>query len=250
CSDHYITGCSRCHTFCFPQVMKCIVEVISDTLSKPKPCSHQRGLPGDPPRRSHGETHEAEKDGGFVEELSGILEKQLNKPLPSAKSQGPALLENYPVRDEVKRQSEEEERKRSSERPEEDDSAEELESNEISKREETSEDEELDNRITDEINEMELPKDNQEDASERRTSEETKTKKDQEADGKEDSHKQDSKRDQRRGDETQREDNSMRFPEDSKPGIRRPQGNQTRRRNKTDCAEENPGVMTTHHPKI
>ncbi|XP_077124142.1 chromogranin-A [Ranitomeya variabilis] len=241
------------------KVMKCIVEVISDTLSKPNPVPtsedcletlrgderiisilrHQNLLKELQDLAAQGAMErltKQKKNGGFVEELSGILEKQLNKPLPSAKSQGPALLENYPVRDEVKRQSEEEERKRSSERPEEDDSAEELESNEISKREETSEDEEMDNRITDEINEMELPKDNQEDASERRTSEETKTKKDQEADGKEDSHKQDSNETNDEEDETQREDNSMRFPEDSKPES--DSSKETKQdAETTDCAE-------------
>ncbi|KAM4013715.1 chromogranin-A isoform 1-T2 [Anomaloglossus baeobatrachus] len=235
------------------KVLKCIVEVISDTLSKPNPVPtsedcletlrgderiisilrHQNLLKELQELAAQGameRLRKQKKNGGFREELSGILEKQSDEPLPS---------ENAPVRDEEKKQSEEEERKRSSEPPEEDDSAEELESNEISKREDTSEDEEIDNRITDEINEMEPPKDNREDAGEGRTSDEkeTVTKKDheEEEEEKEDPHNDADNEE----DDTQREDNSMKIPEDSKSesdASKEPiQDAET-----TDCAEENP----------
>lgn len=244
--------------------MKCIVEVISATLSKPNPVPtsqdcletlrgderiisilrHQNLLKELQDLASQGAVERLQKqkkNGGFGEELSGILEKQSNKPLPSEKS---PPLGKSPEEDEEKRQSEEEERKRS---PEEEDSTEELESNEISKREETSEEEEIDNRITDEINDMELPKDNQEDASKGRTSEEKEpmTKKDQEADETEDPDKENHKQDSNETDEddTQREDNSMRISEDSNKDSAPESDNSKETKpdaDTIDCTEENP----------
>ncbi|KAM3919496.1 chromogranin-A [Leptodactylus fuscus] len=253
------------------KVMKCIVEVISDTLSKPNPVPtsqdcletlrgderiisilrHQNLLKELQELASQGameRLQKQKKNGGFGEELSSILEKQSNKPLPSEKFQVPSLGGKSQERDEMKRASEEEERKKSSDPTEEENSTEELESNEISKREETSEEEEIDNRITDEINEMELPKDNQEDASEGRTSDEkeTMTKKDQEADETEDpekeNHKQDSNETDNEEDDTQREDNSMR-PEDFNKDSTSESDNSKETKQDVDtidCTEENP----------
>ncbi|KAG8561846.1 hypothetical protein GDO81_015501 [Engystomops pustulosus] len=245
------------------KVMKCIVEVISDTLSKPNPVPtsqdcletlrgderiisilrHQNLLKELQELAAQGAMARLEKqkkNGGFGEELSGIIEKQNNKPNPPEKPQVST------ERDDVKTQSEEEERKRSSGHVEEEDSTEELESNEINKREETSEEEEIDNRITDEINEMEHPKDNQEDASDGRVLEEKEpmTKKDQEADETEDpekENKQDRNETDDEEDDTQREDNSMR-PEDFKESTPESDNSKEPKQDmdSIDCTEENP----------
>ncbi|XP_069805437.1 chromogranin-A [Dendropsophus ebraccatus] len=249
------------------KVMKCIVEVISDTLSKPNPVPtsqdcletlrgderiisilrHQNLLKELQDLAAQGaieRIQKQKKNGGFGEELSGVLEKQSNKPLPSDKSQASPPPGKSSEREEEKRPSEqeeeeEEERKKSSERPEEDDSNEELESNEISKRDETSEDEEIDNRITDEINDMELPKDNQEG----RTSEEKESVSKKESDHPDqENRKQDSNETDNEEDDTQREDNSMRIPEDlNKESTSDPEHSKEAKQDEDaiDCAEEN-----------
>ncbi|XP_056402386.1 chromogranin-A [Hyla sarda] len=237
------------------KVMKCIVEVISDTLSKPKPVPtsedcletlrgderiisilrHQNLLKELQELAAQGAMERIQKQkkngAGFAEELSGILEKQNNKPLPSDKSQASPLLGKSPERDEE--EEEEEERKRSSER---EDSNEELESNEISKREETSEEEEIDNRITDEINDMELPKDNREDE------EEPGSKKEAEEDPDKENRKQDRNETDNEEDDTQREDNSMRIPEDFTKDSNSESDNSKEAKQDADtidCGEEN-----------
>ncbi|XP_044128557.1 chromogranin-A [Bufo gargarizans] len=244
------------------KVLKCIVDVISGTLTKPNPVPatqdcletlrgderiisilrHQNLLKELQELAAQGakeRLQKQKKNDGFGELLSGILDKQSNKPLPSDYKD--PLLGNSPERDDVKRQSGEEERKRSSEGTEADESMEELESNEISKREETSEEEKIDNRITDEINDMELPKDNQEDAEEK----EPMTKKDEDTeDPEKESHKQDSNETDNEEDDTQREDNSMRIPEDfTKDSTSESEnGKETKLDVDTiDCTEENPG---------
>lgn len=229
------------------KVMKCIVEVISDTLSKPNPVPvtqdcletlrgderiisilrHQNLLKELQELAAQGameRIQKAKKNRGYEEELSGVLDKQNDKAPVSEKSDELPLHGKFSESEEVKRQPEEE-RKASSERSQEDDSAEELESNEISKREETPEDEEeIDNHITDEINDMELPKDNQEDASDGASEEkEAVSKKDPEDEeigdhGKEDL-KQESNETENEEDDTQREDNSMRIPEDTRSEV-------------------------------
>ncbi|XP_018414012.1 PREDICTED: chromogranin-A [Nanorana parkeri] len=219
------------------KVMKCIVEVISDTLSKPNPVPitqdcletlrgderiisilrHQNLLKELQELAAQGameRIQKVKKNRGYEEELSGVLGKQDKAPA-SGKDALP-LHGKFSESEEVKRQPEDE-RKASSERSQEEDSAEELESNEISKREETPEDE-IDNHITDEINHMEPPKDNQEDASDGASEEEAVSKKDPEEIGDHDKEdlKQESNETENEEDDTQREDNSMRIPEDAR----------------------------------
>ncbi|XP_075049222.1 chromogranin-A isoform X2 [Mixophyes fleayi] len=230
------------------KIRQCIVEVISDTLSKPNPVPISQEcletLRGDEriisilrhqnllkelqeiAAQGAGERLQKQKksDGGFGEELSGVLEKQNKQPFLPEKSEASSPRGKSAESDEDKRQPEEEERRMSAEHTQEEDSADELESNEIDKREDSSEDEEIDNRITDEINDMEPPKDNQENTSGGRTSEEKETvsKKEPEASQidetsdteQEENLKQDGNETDNEEDDTQREDNSMRIPED------------------------------------
>ncbi|XP_040188072.1 chromogranin-A isoform X3 [Rana temporaria] len=216
------------------KVMKCIVEVISDTLSKPNPVPITQDcldtLRGD-------------------ERIISILRHQnLLKELQELASQEKS--DEFPLHgefseseEEAKRQPEEE-RKASSERSREGDSGEELESNEISKREETPEDEEeIDNHITDEINDMELPKDNQEDAGDGGSEEkEAASKKDPEdeeiGDHEKEDLKQESNETENEEDETQREDNSMRTPEETRSEVETSKESKQQESETTDCSDD------------
>ncbi|KAM5129019.1 chromogranin-A [Mantella aurantiaca] len=246
------------------KVMKCIVEVISDTLSKPNPVPitqdcletlrgderiisilrHQNLLKELQELASQGAVErlqKAKKNRGYEAELSGVLGKQDDKASVSEKSVEIPLHSKFSESQEVKRQPDEE-RKASSERSQEGDSAEELESNEISKREETpEEEEEIDNRITDEINDMELPKDNQEDPSDGASEEKEAavSKKDPEdeeiGDHDKEDLKQESNETENEEDDTQREDNSMRIPED----VRSDTSKESKHESETaDCSDD------------
>ncbi|XP_072285034.1 chromogranin-A isoform X2 [Pyxicephalus adspersus] len=245
------------------KVMKCIVEVISDTLSKPEPIPitpdcletlrederiisilrHQNLLKELQDLAAQGameRIQKAKKNRGYEEELSAVLEKDDKGP-GSEKSEEFPLHSKLSESEEVKRQPDEE-RKESSERSQEGDSTEELESNEISKREETPEDEEeIDNRITDEINDMELPKDNQEDTSDG-ASEEKEAKKDPEdeeiGDHDKEDPKQESNETENEEDDTQREDNSMRTPEDSRSDAESSKESKQSESETDDCSDD------------
>ncbi|XP_063803639.1 chromogranin-A isoform X2 [Pseudophryne corroboree] len=257
------------------KVMKCVVEVISGTLSKPNPVPvsqdcletlrgderiisilrHQNLLKELQDLAAQGameRLQKQKKNGGFGGELSGILEKQNNKAQLSEKSDVSALHGKSAESEGGKRQPEEEDERRvSSEHTREGDSEEELESNEISKREDSSEDEEIDNRITDEINDMEPPKDNQEDTSGGRTSDEKEmiSKKEPEASqiddtsdpGKENLTQEGNETDNEE-DDTQREDNSMRIPEDFNKETTETESSKESKQDsdKTDCKEDVP----------
>lgn len=248
------------------KVMKCIVEVISDTLSKPNPVPitqdcldtlrgderiisilrHQNLLKELQELASQGameRLQKAKKSRGYEEELSGVLEKQEDKAPVSEKSDEFPLHGRFSESEAAKRQPEEE-RKASSERSQEGDSGEELESNEISKREETPEDEEeIDNHITDEINDMELPKDNQEDVSEGVSEEkEAVSKKDPEdeeiGDHDKEDLKQESNETENEEDDTQREDNSMRIPEETRSEVETSKESKPQESETTDCSDD------------
>ncbi|MEE6494381.1 hypothetical protein FKM82_017119 [Ascaphus truei] len=246
------------------KVMKCIVEVISDTLSKPNPhpisenclqtlrgderiisiLRHQNLLKELQELAAKGATERVQKqkkNSGFEDELSEVLERQNNKPIHSGKSEGnPAVDHETSLTDKSEENSdssrhpeEEEDRKTSSEHEAqenipEDESAEELESNEISKHEEAHGDEVIDNHITDNINDQELPGEKQEseDTSDDHTSKEKEhvskmswkdaeaAEADERGDSEKESPKQDINETEDEEDDTQREDNSMKLPED------------------------------------
>ncbi|XP_040188071.1 chromogranin-A isoform X2 [Rana temporaria] len=249
------------------KVMKCIVEVISDTLSKPNPVPitqdcldtlrgderiisilrHQNLLKELQELASQGAVErlqKAKKNRGYEEELSGVLEKQEDKAPVSEKSDEFPLHGEFSESEEEAKRQPEEERKASSERSREGDSGEELESNEISKREETPEDEEeIDNHITDEINDMELPKDNQEDAGDGGSEEkEAASKKDPEdeeiGDHEKEDLKQESNETENEEDETQREDNSMRTPEETRSEVETSKESKQQESETTDCSDD------------
>ncbi|XP_068110715.1 chromogranin-A isoform X1 [Hyperolius riggenbachi] len=250
------------------KVMKCIVEVISDTLSKPNPVPitqdcletlrgderiisilrHQNLLKELQELASQGameRLQKTKKSRGYEEELSGVLERQNSRASSSEKSEEPPLQGKSSESEEGKRQPDDEVEKMSSERTQDSDSGEELESNEISKREDAPEDEEIDNRITDEINEMELPKDNQEATSDGTSEEkEVVSKKDREdediGDHDKEDLKQESNETENEEDDTQREDNSMRSPEDfNKEDLRSETSKESKQDDvETDCSEE------------
>eukprot|EP00079_Xenopus_tropicalis_P028716 XP_012823716.1 PREDICTED: chromogranin-A isoform X1 [Xenopus tropicalis] len=239
------------------KVMKCIVEVISHSLSKPSTDSISQEcletLRGDDRiisilRRqnllkelqelaSEGGTkreQKKKKNGGYEDELSEVLERQNNKPVHSEKSGEVSSEDQKSLRPEQSAESEESKRQveddgarkadlQQEENSQEDDGAEELESNEISKREEAPGDEEIDNRITDEINDQDIPTEKQEDTSVAHTSEEAMDKSrlkdaeemasDERRDFEKDNSKEDTNETDEEEDETQREDNSMKLSE-------------------------------------
>ncbi|OCT65067.1 chromogranin A S homeolog isoform X1 [Xenopus laevis] len=188
------------------KVMKCIVEVISHSLSKPStvPISqecletlkgddriisilrHQNLLKELQELASEGASkreQKKKKNGGYEDELSEVLERANNKPVHSDKSDEVSAEDQKSPRpdqsaesEESKREVEDKEERRAGSQQEEnspeDDGAEELESNEISKREGSPGDEEIDNHITDEINDQEISTEKHEDTREAHSSEE------------------------------------------------------------------------------
>ncbi|XP_018085930.1 chromogranin-A isoform X1 [Xenopus laevis] len=237
------------------KVMKCIVEIISHSLSKPSTATISQDcletLRGDDRiisilRRqnllkelqelaSEGATkreQKKKKNSGYEDELSEVLERQNNKAVHSEKSDEVSAEDQKSPRpdqsaesEESKRQVEDDrERKADSQQEEnsqEDDGAEELGSNEIHKREESPGDEEIDNHITDEINDQDIPTEKQEDTSVAHSSEEETAKfrlsqkdaedmaSDEKRDFEKEKPKEDTNETDEEEDETQREDNSM-----------------------------------------
>ncbi|CAH2327710.1 chromogranin-A isoform X1 [Pelobates cultripes] len=223
------------------KVMKCIVEVISDTLSKPSPIPisqdcletlrgderiisilrHQNLLKELQELATQGATERVQKKS-FEEELSGVLARQNNKPILSEKldeippgTHKSSLGDTSSESTESKRQPEEEEKAGSEqeapEKSQEDTSTEELESNDIEKREEATGDEEIDNHITDTINDEDLPRETEDNTS--HNSKETETESltvssesiERQEDAKE-NPKQDSNESKEEEDDTQRDD--------------------------------------------
>ncbi|KAM8920912.1 chromogranin-A [Pelodytes ibericus] len=174
------------------KVMKCLVEVIMHTLSKPNPIPtsqicleilrgderiisilrHQNLLKELQELAVQGVSERVQKKGvGFEDEALGELGRQNNKAGLTDKSEEipPETHKASSENGEQKIQPEEEKASQEQAVPgnsqEEENSAEELESNDLDKRdEEVPGDEEIDNHITDSINEMEQPRQLQDDA--------------------------------------------------------------------------------------
>lgn len=228
------------------KVMKCIVEVISDTLSKPSPIPisqncletlrgderiisilrHQNLLKELQELATQGATERLQKKAAsFEDELSGVLERQNNKPVLSDKSEGipPGSHESSfgePSSESTgsKRKPEEDEKAGyQREHSREDNSAEELESNDIEKREEAPEGDETDNHITDNINDADLPRETEDNTSHNSREQEAESQKESsEADEKRIEGKENPEQssETEEEDDTQRDDNSQKFSQD------------------------------------
>uniref|UniRef100_A0A803K0P1 Chromogranin-A n=1 Tax=Xenopus tropicalis TaxID=8364 RepID=A0A803K0P1_XENTR len=206
------------------KVMKCIVEVISHSLSKPSTDSISQEcletLRGDDRIIS------ILRRQNLLKELQELASEEKSGEV-SSEDQKSLRPEQSAESEESKRQVEDDGARKADlqqeENSQEDDGAEELESNEISKREEAPGDEEIDNRITDEINDQDIPTEKQEDTSVAHTSEEAMDKSrltdaeemasDERRDFEKDNSKEDTNETDEEEDETQREDNSMKLSE-------------------------------------
>ncbi|KFM08583.1 Chromogranin-A, partial [Aptenodytes forsteri] len=167
------------------KVMKCIVEVISDTLSKPNPLPiseecletlrgderiisilrHQnllKELQEIAAQGANERTQQQKKNSGFEDELSEVLESQNDKnkqrgqcqPLPPG-NPAQKTQQNEDSREEGKNRLEEREYRPQDANPGEKEDREEAESNEISNTEDAQQDEALDNHISKDFSEDE-----------------------------------------------------------------------------------------------
>ncbi|XP_018087545.1 chromogranin A S homeolog isoform X3 [Xenopus laevis] len=209
------------------KVMKCIVEVISHSLSKPStvPISQEclETLKGDDRIIS------ILRHQNLLKELQELASEDKSDEV-SAEDQKSPRPDQSAESEESKREVEDKEERRAGSQQEEnspeDDGAEELESNEISKREGSPGDEEIDNHITDEINDQEISTEKHEDTREAHSSEEGTAKSrlsekdgeemasDEKRDFEKETPKEDTNETDEEEDETQREDNSMKPSED------------------------------------
>ncbi|CAH2327708.1 chromogranin-A isoform X1 [Pelobates cultripes] len=194
------------------KVMKCIVEVISDTLSKPSPIPISQDcletLRGDERIIS------ILRHQNLLKELQELATQEKLDEIPPGTHKS-SLGDTSSESTESKRQPEEEEKAGSEqeapEKSQEDTSTEELESNDIEKREEATGDEEIDNHITDTINDEDLPRETEDNTS--HNSKETETESltvssesiERQEDAKE-NPKQDSNESKEEEDDTQRDD--------------------------------------------
>ncbi|KAM4662807.1 chromogranin-A [Discoglossus pictus] len=266
------------------KVMKCIVEVISGTLSKPNPIPisqdcletlraderiisilrHQNLLKELQELAAQGATERVQKQkksGGFEDELSKVLERQNMKSIPSGKSEEVPAVDHEPSFNdksaegaESKRQFEEGKTSSEEKIPEnsqEDENAEELESNEVSKREEASREEEIDNHITDEINQMVGPQEKQESEESEEHQGDKMSQKDveiPEEDDRDESEKEDTNETDNEDDSTQREDNSK-ISEDDKEEHNSEADNKKEGESDEEKSIQEGGNSHQRHPK-
>uniref|UniRef100_A0A8D0L1A3 Chromogranin-A n=1 Tax=Sphenodon punctatus TaxID=8508 RepID=A0A8D0L1A3_SPHPU len=156
------------------KVMKCIVEVISDTLSKPNPLPISREcletLKGDErivsvlrhqnllkelqeiaAKGASERTEQQEKNGGFEDELSEVLEKQNDRSLEAGKGQQNKRDDS--MKEEKNSLEAREPRIRNVDPEDNKENAEEFESNEIGETEEVHREDTLNNHISDDLTE-------------------------------------------------------------------------------------------------